>query len=241
MLLSKKMNKYKEVGDRIKHLRGPDTQPEFAKKLGLTVRSYQRYEAGERMPKRDLLDKIAAMRNIPVDFILYGGPRPLSFEEYRERVRYDLWLENPNVIDEDIDHIAHTNFNKLSSATKDASIAAELHAHYGLDVMTEKVLRLMKEMSEEEKKAILKYAETQKHLVEELKKKTEQAKPEPDEKAPRPIPIEFNAEERYALHLYELAEKRGLAHKLDEIIERLLSEIKDRQEHPGEEPHEQSG
>ena len=47
----KKSFPYKEIGNKIKLLRGDgQTQEQFAALLGISLRAYQRYEHGERLP-----------------------------------------------------------------------------------------------------------------------------------------------------------------------------------------------
>ena len=52
-----------------------------------------------------------------------------------------------------------------------AAQVAEVPEIYRLDTIEVKIIKLLEGMSEEEKRAVLKYIQTQKHLVNELKKK----------------------------------------------------------------------
>ena len=61
-----------EIGQRIRRLRGPLSQKEFAAKLGISFRTYQNYEAGKRMPHARVLNEMARMLSLPVEWILTG-------------------------------------------------------------------------------------------------------------------------------------------------------------------------
>lgn len=64
--------KFIEVGNRLKLLRGNLSQNEMAGRFGMTLRSYQRYEAGERVPPMVVLGKIAKDYKTTVDWLLTG-------------------------------------------------------------------------------------------------------------------------------------------------------------------------
>ena len=68
-----KNKKYSQVGERIRELRGKLSQEEFAKKLGVSFRTYQRYDTGERIPHPHVLSRIAEKFNTTVDWILTGN------------------------------------------------------------------------------------------------------------------------------------------------------------------------
>lgn len=69
------MKEYTDIGNRLKLLRGALSQTEFALKLNIPFRTYQRYEAGERLPKRAVLQWIASVCGKPVEWILTGADR----------------------------------------------------------------------------------------------------------------------------------------------------------------------
>jgi transcriptional regulator with XRE-family HTH domain len=60
------------VSDRLRKLRGKESQVEFAKKIGVPLRTYIRYEKGERIPPKSVLGKIAQSGIIPVDWLTKG-------------------------------------------------------------------------------------------------------------------------------------------------------------------------
>lgn len=64
---------YLEIGNRLKELRKLKnnlSQKEFAEKIGVPFRTYQRYEAGERMPQRPVLSRVAELCGKTVDWLL---------------------------------------------------------------------------------------------------------------------------------------------------------------------------
>jgi transcriptional regulator with XRE-family HTH domain len=65
---------YKQVGDRIKFLRNNNeiSQPQCANLLNISLRTYQRYEQGERLPGPKLLDKMSDILNASPAWIVFG-------------------------------------------------------------------------------------------------------------------------------------------------------------------------
>ena len=72
------MRKYLQVGERLKKLRGDLSQGEFAKKIGVSYKGYQRYESGERIPRPHVLFEIAEKESVTVDWLLSGKVRSLE-------------------------------------------------------------------------------------------------------------------------------------------------------------------
>lgn len=79
------------IGMRIQMIRGKMTQQEFARKIGIKQSYISRYERG-RIPKPDVLLKIARFANVSIEWLLTGkeishpdgylnGHRPESFLE----------------------------------------------------------------------------------------------------------------------------------------------------------------
>lgn len=60
------------VGDRLRAIRINKgfTLQQTADELGLTLRSYQKYEGCEREPSLSMLIRIADLWNVPTDFLL---------------------------------------------------------------------------------------------------------------------------------------------------------------------------
>jgi transcriptional regulator with XRE-family HTH domain len=63
--------KNEAMGKRIRRLRGNQTLEEFAKLIGVTAPAIQRYESG-RMPRSDILVRIAKIGRQPVEWLLHG-------------------------------------------------------------------------------------------------------------------------------------------------------------------------
>lgn len=61
------------LGRRLRQLRGKLSQKDFAKKMGIPFRTYQRYEYDERVPPIELLEKIASANNKKVNWLLMGS------------------------------------------------------------------------------------------------------------------------------------------------------------------------
>lgn len=59
-------------GKRLRQIRMENgfTQQKTADLLGITLRSYQKYEQGERSPSLDCLVKIADIFNVSLDYLL---------------------------------------------------------------------------------------------------------------------------------------------------------------------------
>lgn len=58
-------------------------QKKIAEDLGISVRSYQRYESGERKPDSDTIIKLCKYFNISANYILglSNNPEPLYIKE----------------------------------------------------------------------------------------------------------------------------------------------------------------
>lgn len=75
---------YKQVGDRLKLLRNNNkiSQPQLATLLNISLRTYQRYEQGERLPGPKLLDKISEITLAGPAWIVFGQTiRETPFDE----------------------------------------------------------------------------------------------------------------------------------------------------------------
>lgn len=61
-----------EIGQRIKELRGHQPQPELARKLNVSLRAVQKWEAGESAPQWENLVALSRYFHVTQDFLLYG-------------------------------------------------------------------------------------------------------------------------------------------------------------------------
>jgi transcriptional regulator with XRE-family HTH domain len=73
MLRRKKEYHYEDVGERLRMLRGRRKQAEVAEVLGVTLRSYQYFESGERLPPLAMATKIAIYYDIPIGSVYEGN------------------------------------------------------------------------------------------------------------------------------------------------------------------------
>ena len=58
------------LGERLKQVRGGQSQAVFAKKLGLTQVAYSRYEADLREPSLDTIYQIGILNGVSADWLL---------------------------------------------------------------------------------------------------------------------------------------------------------------------------
>lgn len=70
------LERQREVGARIKELRGPKPQPVIADEVGVTLRAYQAWEAGDSGIAWENLQKLATVFNVSENYLLYGTPEP---------------------------------------------------------------------------------------------------------------------------------------------------------------------
>ena len=68
--------------ERLKLLRGKETQTTFAKRLGIKQVTYGRYELGTREPDLDTLIRIGLVLNVSIDWLL--GVSDLNEEKNKE-------------------------------------------------------------------------------------------------------------------------------------------------------------
>lgn len=80
------MPKYKDIGERLKQSRGYLSQQDFSKRIAVPLPTYQRYEAGERIPKGDVLYSIASICDVPVEWLMTGKVREKTEQEKEEDV-----------------------------------------------------------------------------------------------------------------------------------------------------------
>lgn len=69
------------IGMRIQMIRGKMTQEEFAKKIKIKQSNVSRYERG-RVPKPDVLMKIARFANVSIEWLLTGREPPHTDGHY---------------------------------------------------------------------------------------------------------------------------------------------------------------
>lgn len=102
----------KEIGARLKELRGPVPQPVVADRVGVTLRAYQAWEAGDSGIAYDNVVKLAKAFKVTEDYIL-NGPPPETVDESQldriERRQEDL----DRKLDEVLSLLRSTRFSQL--------------------------------------------------------------------------------------------------------------------------------
>ncbi len=76
------------IAARLRELRGDSSQGDFAARIGIPFRTYQRYESGERMPKTDALERIARVTGRSAEWILTGEVHLLADRAAEEAALY---------------------------------------------------------------------------------------------------------------------------------------------------------
>jgi len=61
----------KEIGKKLVNLRGPKTQEEVARALGLSISALSMYERGERIPRDNIKIRIANYYKKPIHKIFF--------------------------------------------------------------------------------------------------------------------------------------------------------------------------
>jgi transcriptional regulator with XRE-family HTH domain len=64
------------IGTRLRQVRGTLSQRNFAQKIGIPFRSYQRYEAGHRIPPLRVFDLIGNSCSVDVTWLIRGKCDP---------------------------------------------------------------------------------------------------------------------------------------------------------------------
>ncbi|MFH2013134.1 MAG: LexA family transcriptional regulator [Pseudomonadota bacterium] len=137
------MRKYIEIGNRLKKLRGDVSQKEFAKKIGVSYPSYQRYEYGERIPPGPILSKIADTFYVSTDYILTGSEESLRRYINNKRIEFANKDEEFKLVDEEI---RSSLFKKGTTFLQNISLIISVVNYYkkhGIDIlsMAEKQLK----------------------------------------------------------------------------------------------------
>jgi len=120
-----------DLGKRLKELRGSVSQAEFAKKIGVSLPSYQRYEYGERTPHPHTLSKIARLCDTTIDWLLTGdlnvekalillrGEQSLVLQDFVEKEEKILFRELKILIASSKKTVSKEDFEKISKMADD--------------------------------------------------------------------------------------------------------------------------
>jgi transcriptional regulator with XRE-family HTH domain len=155
------MKKYAEIGNRLEILRGRVTQADTSKRLGIALLTYQRYESGERIPKGDVLQRIAEAYGETTDYIL-TGKRPVTLLDVA--LHKILPPESKAKLNEFLAGLRST------VQEIEAERSAEQYGLYGFDDVTLKILDMLKGMDVDQKRDALRFIEGQKLLADREKK-----------------------------------------------------------------------
>jgi transcriptional regulator with XRE-family HTH domain len=68
------------LGERIRHIRGTETQETFAARIGVSKGSLGGYERNENSPSSDVILKICSGANISVEWLMTGAG-PMKYED----------------------------------------------------------------------------------------------------------------------------------------------------------------
>ncbi|WP_082173164.1 helix-turn-helix transcriptional regulator [Methylobacterium platani] len=77
------------MGARIRHLRGSDSQAQFASELGVDRATLANYEAGRRIPNDEFLKKLSDFKDISIPEILFGT-HITPYKKYMENVMREI-------------------------------------------------------------------------------------------------------------------------------------------------------
>ena len=80
----KKKYTHLEIGNRLKELRNILSQKEFARKIGVPIATYQRYEYGETLPPEPVLKRVAEICSKSVDYLLGRESLQMVISEAKE-------------------------------------------------------------------------------------------------------------------------------------------------------------
>lgn len=82
-----RINEYLKVGTTIKELRIAKgmTQREMANKLGLSFSTYSNYENNYREPKFEIIEKVAEILDVTIDYIIGNSSSETLIEQYGKK------------------------------------------------------------------------------------------------------------------------------------------------------------
>lgn len=86
---------YKDIGDRLRKIRGKQTQERFVSKLdlvgGLTRSNYSMVEIGKRPASLKLLDMISEQEDVSYDYIFGTVDQRVSIHDVRYHQLLECW------------------------------------------------------------------------------------------------------------------------------------------------------
>jgi transcriptional regulator with XRE-family HTH domain len=87
--MAMEMERQLEVAARIRELRGQMPQPKMADRVGVTLRAYQRWEAGDGI-RWDNLERLAEIHGVTTNWLLYGDERPEGARSQLDRIEQKI-------------------------------------------------------------------------------------------------------------------------------------------------------
>lgn len=78
------------IGERLKHLRGEQTQEEIAKCLGISRARYSHYENGRSEPDIQTLKKLADFFKVTTDYLIGRIGDPIHYVRSENSVLFDV-------------------------------------------------------------------------------------------------------------------------------------------------------
>ncbi len=162
------MAKYIEIGERLRKLRAHRSQKEFAKKLNLHVHTYINYESGIRIPKGDVLYRIAALTGTPVDWILGGeAKKEQTDDEIKDEIRNSFWINKIEYTEEDIERSLKERREREKKEALTVSEEPAIYNNVSGDTELSEIVHLLKEHPQD-KKLVLKLLKGKKDIKEAL-------------------------------------------------------------------------
>lgn len=156
-----------ELSKRIKVLRGELSQKDFADRLGISLRAYQNYESGERLPPADVIEKISELCQVTADFILMG-------KELVDRpaVRSVMKKLEDIATDDDIWTMPLSDFLDKYEKPLEAAFVAESPEEYApaRDPRIDKIVEMFNELDEAGRQHIFDHVQATKRFINSRKK-----------------------------------------------------------------------
>jgi transcriptional regulator with XRE-family HTH domain len=162
---------YRDIGLRLKELRGYTSQEKYSKKISVSYRAWQYYESGERLPNYDVLSRIAKISGKTEKWILIGDRKAQNLEEETEAV-----LKVLRRAARPIRAFIESYMQRLfpSQGPTASSIVNVSTPDDSNSTIINKIVSILRDMSEEDQRDILKDIEKRKLLTELLAERKKQ-------------------------------------------------------------------
>jgi len=112
------------VGRRLKHMRGPRTQAQFAAELGLSQAQYNRYETGKRLAPDRVLEQVAEICGVSARQVIWGDEDVAQADDLARQVALLVeMLEGDDL--EDLYWFLKNKIDQLAKRRKDQARQAK--------------------------------------------------------------------------------------------------------------------